>query len=115
MAHAFFHAKSSAAKFGGTPEDYVAIHEWFDASKAHLPDMRHRALRHHSQGIFWAEEVFGRTITNSQGKEVPVRLVGEQHVLEDFGFIPTLQDWFSNMEKADWMHKGAKALSRQEP
>lgn len=114
MAHALYHAKSSARKFGGKPEDYIAIHEWFDASKAHVPDFRHRALRHHSQGIFWAEEVFGRTIVNSQGNEVPVRAVGEQHVFEDFGMIPTLQDWLQNMDKKDWMFAGAKALSKGE-
>jgi hypothetical protein len=110
MAHPFFHSKSSARKFGGKPEDYLQIHEWFDNSKAHIPDYRHRALRHHSQGIFWAEEVFGVTIKNSNNNDVPVRAIGEQHVFEDFGFIPTLQDWFKNIEKQDWMFRGAKAV-----
>ncbi|WP_420889987.1 DUF6915 family protein [Deinococcus psychrotolerans] len=34
MSHAIYHAQSSARRFGGAAEDYVAIHEWFDASKA---------------------------------------------------------------------------------
>ena len=50
--------------FGGTAEDYLAIHDWFDESKAHLPDLRHRALRHHSEGIFLCERLFGPTVTN---------------------------------------------------
>jgi len=30
MAHPNLHAKSSARKWGGKPEDYLHIHEWFD-------------------------------------------------------------------------------------
>ncbi|MEZ6124026.1 MAG: hypothetical protein R3C49_12750 [Planctomycetaceae bacterium] len=52
MAHPWHHAQRSASLFGGTAEDYLAIHDWFDESKAHLADFRHRALRHHSEGIF---------------------------------------------------------------
>jgi hypothetical protein len=48
MAHPLQHAQSSTRKFGGKPEDYVAIHTWFDCSKAYLADFRHRALRHHA-------------------------------------------------------------------
>lgn len=42
MAHPLRHAESSARKFGGTAEDYLPIHNWFDESKAFLPDFRHR-------------------------------------------------------------------------
>jgi hypothetical protein len=52
MAHPFEHAQSSAKKFGGRAEDYLAIHTWLDESKAFFPDFRHRALRHHAEGIF---------------------------------------------------------------
>lgn len=72
------------------------------------PD-RHRALRHHSQGIFEAERVFGRTITNSDGRVVPVRYIGEQHVKEDCGGrIPSVQDWFQNIKMEAWMNRGYK-------
>ena len=33
------------------------------------------------------ERFFGATITVSTGRVVPVRLIGEQHVIEDLGFI----------------------------
>ena len=82
MAHPMRHAQSSAKKFGGRPEDYLAIHMWFDESKAFLADLRHRALRHHAEGIFAAEKLFGIAIRNSDGTEVPVRYIGEQHVKE---------------------------------
>jgi uncharacterized protein DUF6915 len=76
MAHPLQQAQSSARKFGGRAEDYIAIHNWFDASKAFLADFRHRALRHHSEGVFLCEQIFGITIRNSDGKQVPVRYIG---------------------------------------
>lgn len=103
MAHSYFHAVISAKKWGGVPEDYQAIHGWFDGSKAILADMRHRALRHHAEGIFMAEQVFGVTITNSAGRTVPVRLIGEQHVLDDLGHIPSFADWARAIAPARWM------------
>ena len=104
MAHAYHHACSSAKRFGGEPEDYMPIHQWFDETKQFEPSFRHRALRHHSQGIFEAERVFGVTITVSTGKKVPVRMIGEQHVMEDFsGFIPTIHDWLKGIPGEDWM------------
>src|SRR5262245_55282918 len=107
MAHPWHHAVSSAKHFGGKPEDYLAIHNWFDESKAHVPDLRHRALRHHSEGIFLCERLFGVTVRNSAGREVPVRLVGEQHVKEDLGFIPTVKDWLGNLRIEPWMGRTA--------
>lgn len=115
MTHPLFHAKSSARLWGGTPEDYLAIHTWFDATKETFADFRHRALRHHSQGIFEAERVFGLSITNSAGKTVPVRYIGEQHVKEDCGGrIPTVADWFRNIKPEVWMSKGYRLEPAEE-
>lgn len=103
MSHPQIHAKSSVKLFGGRVEDYEEIHNWFDDSKAYLGDMRHRALKHHTAGIFEAEKLFGKSFLNSDGKTVYTRYVGEQHVIEDMGFLPSLEDWFENMELQDWM------------
>lgn len=103
MAHPLKHAESSARKFGGKPEDYLAIHDWFDESKMLIADARHRALRHHAEGIFMAERVFGHSITNSAGKPVMVRYIGEQHVREDLGRIPSFQDWIHGIPLEPWM------------
>jgi hypothetical protein len=103
MAHPWHHAERSARLFGGTPEDYIAIHNWFDESKAFVPDFRHRALRHHSEGIFMCERIFGVVIDNSDGKRVPVRLLGEQHVKDDLGWVPTVNDWLGNLQIQPWM------------
>jgi len=104
MAHALKHAQSSARKFGGRAEDYLPIHNWFDESKAFLADFRHRALRHHAEGIFLAEKLFGVAIANSDGKQVPVRYVGEQHIKEDLGRIPTAQDCLLQIKPQRWMY-----------
>lgn len=103
MAHPEIHSASSVKKFGGKIQDYIEIHQWFDDSKAYLADMRHRAMKHHAAGIYECERVFGNSIINSDGKTVFTRYIGEQHVTEDLGFIPTLEDWFECMELQDWM------------
>jgi len=90
-------------KWGGTVEDYLAIHCWFDASKQITADFRHRALRHHAEGIFLAETIFGLTITLSSGRIIPTRWVGEQHVIEDLGFIPSFADWVKCIRPEPWM------------
>ena len=113
MSHPLHHSISSQRKHGGKIEDYLPLHNWFDETKAHFPDMRHRALRHHAEGIFWAEREFGVFIINSDGKMVPTRILGEQHVMEDIGFIPTIKDYLSEMNTANWMFKpgeGRKVL-----
>ncbi len=99
----YHHAVSSARRYGGTPEDYLPIHDWFDASKAFVADFRHRALRHHAEGIFLCEAIHGHTLSNSEGRIIPVRWIGEQHVKEDLGFIPSAQDWLKNIRGAPWM------------
>jgi hypothetical protein len=115
MSHPLHHSMSSAKKHGGHFEDYLPIHSWFDESKSSFPDMRHRAMRHHSEGIFWCEQIFGTYITNSDGKMVPVRVIGEQHCMEDLGWIPTMRDYLECMSKENWIFKSADArkIARQ--
>lgn len=112
MSTPYHHSLSSVRRWGGCVEDYLPIHDWFDASKEHMGDFRHRALRHHSQGIYECERTFGKTITNQSGNVVPVRLIGEQHVVEDCGFIPSVQDWFKNIKPQAWMNT-PRRLSRE--
>jgi hypothetical protein len=97
------HARNSVKKWGGTLDDYLPIHDFFDSSKAALPDMRHRAILHSAFGIFVLERVFGTYIVNSDGRKVSVRDIGEDHVVEDLGFIPTLEKWLKHMPMEDWM------------
>jgi len=97
------HAKNSARKFGGKWEDYIHLHEWMDSSKEHLPDLRHRSFYHHSWGIYQGQEKFGVAVKNSDGRDIAVRDILEQHVIEDMGFIPTVEHWFKNWAAEPWM------------
>lgn len=114
MAHAYHHSLSTVRRWGGSADDYLAIHEWLDASKMAMADHRHRALRHHSLGVFWCEERFGVTITNSNGVEVPVRVIAEQHIKEDLGFIPSVEDWLKDIPGKFWMTGRRLNLNEQE-
>ena len=99
----FLHGKNSARKFGGKPEDYQKIHDFIDSSKAHVPDMRHRAILHSSFGIYITEQIFGTYIVNSEGKKVSTRDIAEHHILEDMGTIPTVQDYLKHMPMLNWL------------
>lgn len=106
------HAKLSVKQYGGKITDYIDIHNFFDSSKACVPDMRHRAILHNAFGIFLAERLFGVAITNSDGKEISVRDIGESHVLEDLGFIPTVECWLKEMEIKPWMTGTQKKIKK---
>ena len=60
-----------------------------------------------------AERIFGVTIVNSAGRVVPVRYIGEQHVKEDLGRIPTVADWLSNIKTEGWMLGRGKNLEKE--
>jgi len=64
-------------------------------------------FRHHSEGIFEMERLFGQSFINSDGKVVYTRYVGEQHVKEDcYNYIPTAREWILAIdakEKPMWM------------
>lgn len=114
IMHPYHHALTTVKQWGGKPEDYLAIHSWFDETKEQFADARHRALRHHSQGIFECERLFGITIVNSDARVVPVRYIGEQHVKEDCGGrIPTVADWFRNIRMEGWMNRGYEVQASQ--
>lgn len=85
------HAKNSAKKYGGVLEDYMPVHLWMDQTKLHVGDLRHRVILHNSFGIGLCEAALGPLITNSDGKKVSVRAIAEDHVMEDVGFIPSLE------------------------
>ena len=112
MSHPYYHAKASVKSYGGSIEDYMPIHQWLDASKQYIADVRHRALRHHAQGIFECEREFGITIENSDGKKIPVRIIAEQHIVEDLGRVPSLNEWLECLPCKAWMNRTQK-LSKE--
>lgn len=74
-------------------------------------DFRHRALSHHSEGVWECQQVFGSILTLSTEVKVPVKLIAEQHILEDLnGQIPSLKDWLRLIQPQRWMSPPAKLL-----
>ena len=93
MAHPFFHAAASAKKYGGVWEDYLDLHAWFDSSKAITPACVHRIALHTTFGLTLADQRWGSTLLRASDQvAVPVRSIGEDHITQDFGRIPTLAE-----------------------
>lgn len=103
MSNPLVHAERSARKWGGAADDYLPLHQWFDATKGHLADNRHRMLLHNSFGILLAEQVFGPCLTNGAGHPVFIRDLAAQHILEDLSFIPTLAQCLEDLPLRPWM------------
>jgi len=55
-----------------------------------------------------AETIFGATLTLSTGRVIPVRWIGEQHVREDLGLIPSFADWVKAIRPEPWMGRALK-------
>ena len=55
-----------------------------------------------------AETIFGITITNSAGRIVPVRLIAEQHIVEDLGRVPSFADWVRCIKPEPWMGRTSR-------
>jgi hypothetical protein len=103
VAKAWVHAVSSARRWGGKPEDIILIHERMDSTKMAHAEMTHRCVFHSAFGVYLVEELFGRFVTNSDGRQMFVRDIAEQHVFEDLGCIPSLSDWLREMPARPWM------------
>ena len=102
----YLHGRIHAKKYGGVAEDYADIDDFIDSSKAAVPDVRHRAILHSAFGCFLVEKMFGRTRVNSEGKEYSPRDVAEDHILQDLGFIPTMEQYLNNKKTFQYLLRG---------
>jgi hypothetical protein len=109
----FLHGRKHAKKYGGSPDDYADIDDFIDSSKIAFPDIRHRALLHSSFGCFVVEQMFGRTRVNSAGFTYSPRDIAEDHIIQDLGFIPTVEKYLNNMEIQPWMSGTNKSPNKQ--
>lgn len=97
------HAKIHAKRYGGKPEDYIYIDNFLDSSKVAHGTMKHRAIYHHTVGCFLVEQLFGVECLNSAGKSYSPRQIAEDHIIQDLGWLPSLDDWMKEMEIKAWM------------
>jgi hypothetical protein len=47
-------------------------------------------------------------VTLARGRVIPTRWIGEQHVREDLGFIPSFADWVKAIRPQPWMGHAQK-------
>jgi len=70
VSHPYYHALSAAKHFGGGWRDYAEIERWFDQTKGHIVDARHRLLLHNDFG--------GTCAKRSSAERWSVPLTGEK-------------------------------------
>ncbi|NIE97581.1 hypothetical protein F3J02_14015 [Acinetobacter sp. Tr-809] len=99
--NAMQHARISAKRWGGEPEDYYELHAFIDSTKSLCSDARHRIL-HTLWGInSVVVPVFGHSLQNSAGKSIDIKdLCERDHLLVDYQqrFIPTLNDFVNAID-----------------
>lgn len=83
--------------------DLLPLNAWFLEPLKWFEDPRALAMRHHSFGIFEAEELFGVTLPTKSGRTILTRYVAERHVRRVIGKIPTASDWLRCIAGQKWM------------
>ena len=81
-----------------SPSFVVPIHRAAIVRRGHLHGRNH----------------LGSTITLSTGRVIPVRWIGEQHVREDLGFIPSFADWIKAIRPEPWMGRAQRLEDKLE-
>ncbi len=86
------HADTSARLFGGKSKEYEELHALIDSNKLVTPSIFGRFFLHHIDvGLPIAERILG---THIGSLNVPTRSLFIQHLLEDYGCVPTFEkDW----------------------
>ena len=103
-----------AAKYGGSPQDYQAIWNFFQSVDTYAPNNpKAKWLLHNAAGIFMAAELLGRTFRNASGRLISTRSIGEDIVIARMGHIPSGSYVMSRTQLVDWMRgsRVAKALA----
>lgn len=105
-------AKGLAARWGGVPDDYHSLLDFFERPRAFAPDNSDAAdlITHNSFGIFLAEELLGTTIALS-GKSssdqrpqfISTRSAAEDLVYARIGSIPPAGNLAAHARLKRWM------------
>jgi hypothetical protein len=51
---------------------------------------------------------YGDYIELNNDKKVPIKLIAEQHLIEDCGYIPSMSDWLMHIKPQMFMYKAQK-------
>jgi hypothetical protein len=105
-------AAASARHFNTDPAAMYPLHSWFLETASWFEDARHFAMKHHSYGIFKAEQHFGFVIAQDSPCPIPTRVAGEWHVRTIMGRIPATADFLRRIKGQPWMAAAHKAHRR---
>jgi hypothetical protein len=99
------HARITAHRYGGGWQDWIAIHNWIDRSKAIFPSMQHRMFLHSDFGEWLTVRIHGPEIGAEGGTVIPTSDLFRDHQLEDLGRVVTLAEWLREVETDYWMRR----------
>ncbi|HEX5080654.1 MAG TPA: hypothetical protein VFY40_01315 [Blastocatellia bacterium] len=99
------HARITAYRYGGEWQDWIAIHDWIDRSKAIFPSMQHRMFLHSDFGEWLAIRTHGEMIVAGDGTVIPTRDLFRDHQVEDLGRVVTLAEWLGEIDAAYWTRR----------
>jgi hypothetical protein len=99
------HARITARRYGGEWQDWIAIHNWIDRSKAVFPSMQHRMFLHSDFGEWLTVRIHGEKIGADGGTVIPTRDLFLDHQVEDLGRVVTLAEWLREIDADYWMRR----------
>jgi hypothetical protein len=99
------HARITTYRYGGEWQDWIAIHDWIDRSKAIFPSMQHRMFLHSDFGEWLAIRIHGDAIMSKSGTVVSTRDLFRDHQVEDLGRVVTLAEWLSEIDSDCWTRR----------
>ncbi len=108
------HALITAHRYGGRWQDWIAIHDWIDRSKALYPSMQHRMFLHSDFGEWLTVRIRGESIKAEGGTIIPTHTLFQDHQLEDVGRLITLSEWLREANTSYWTQR-RKPPQRLEP
>ena len=111
MAHPYHHALSSMKKWGGAVEDYLAIHCLVRRIEKNYRRFPSPGAQASCRGDLHERDHLRLHDSAVDGSDHSDKMVGEQHVREDLGFIPSFADWVKAIRPEPWMGRTAKLES----
>jgi hypothetical protein len=99
------HARITAHRYGGEWQDWIALHDWIDRSKAIFPSMQHRMFIHSDFGEWLAIRFHGESISAKDGAVISTRDLFRDHQVEDLGRVVTLAEWLHEVDADYWARR----------
>jgi hypothetical protein len=99
------HARITAHRYGGEWQDWIAIHDWIDRSKAIFPSMQHRMLLHSDFGEWLTVRIHGEAIMAEDGTVISTCDLFRDHQVEDLGRVVTLAEWLCEVDADYWTRR----------